>query len=117
MALSRRIVLQCPIYHHERLAGLVERCVTDGVSLLAIVGRGAYKLEAEADRLIIRDGNDPTRFICTLAHSDEPVDDVLNLAQGWQATAGGHVDEIFLFGGTSLRYRSRSCPNRETETK
>ncbi|NKL60077.1 hypothetical protein GFL77_37625 [Rhizobium leguminosarum bv. viciae] len=108
MTLAQRVVLQCPIYQTERLAGVVERCVVDGVSLLAIVGRQAHKLEAEADWIIIGDGQDPTRFMCTSAHADEPLEDVLNLAKGWQADTGGYVDEVFIFGGTSLRYRSRA---------
>lgn len=88
MTLARRIVLQCPVYQQERLAALIERCISDGVSLLAIVGRKSYELEAKANRIIIGDGDDP-RFICTSAHSEEPLEDVLNLAEGWQASANG----------------------------
>ncbi|MGO8235295.1 hypothetical protein ACC806_03675 [Rhizobium ruizarguesonis] len=109
MPLAHAVVLQTPIYDSDRLSLLVERCLSDGVGLIAISGGNAFKVEAEVDWLIIGDGSDPGRFICTSAHSDDEeesgIEDALCIASSF-GTAEGVVDRAFLLGSCWLKYRS-----------
>ncbi|NEJ88850.1 hypothetical protein GR223_23435 [Rhizobium leguminosarum] len=109
MTLAHAIVLQSPIYDSARLGALVERCLTDGVGLIAISGKNAFKLEAEIDWMIIGDGSKPERFICTSAHCDGDnewgIEDALCIASSFR-TNDGPVDRVFLLGRTWLKYRS-----------
>lgn len=96
MALARKIVLHSPISDDADLRDFVERCLAEGVSLVAIVGPGACKLEDEVDWIVFGDGSNPSRFLCTTSHPDEPLDDVLDMANAWDADDGGRVEQVFL---------------------
>ncbi|MGO6947034.1 hypothetical protein ELH99_17825 [Rhizobium leguminosarum] len=82
--------------------------MSDGVGLIAISGRDAHKLEAEVDWIIIGDGSNPDRFICTSAHFDDDdqagIEDALCIASSFGAAAGV-IDRAFLLGRTWLKYR------------
>jgi hypothetical protein len=96
MTLARKIVLRSPISNEADLIDFVELCLTEGVSLLAIVGPGAAKLEDQVDWIVVGDGSNPSRFLCTTSHPDEPLDDVLAMANAWDAGDGGRVEQVFL---------------------
>ncbi|MFB2552517.1 hypothetical protein [Ensifer soli] len=96
MVLARNIVLHSPILKEADLPGFVERCLADGVSLLAIVGPDARSVEDRVDGIVIGDGSDPGRFLCTTSHPDEPLEDVLEMAEAWEAGPPGPVEEVFL---------------------
>ncbi|MCT7663431.1 hypothetical protein [Shinella kummerowiae] len=95
MVLARKVVLHSPISDTADLAGFVERCLSEGVFLLAIVGPGADKLEDEVDWIIVGDGNDPNRFLCTTSHPNEPLEEVIGMANAFDAGHGG-VEQVFL---------------------
>ena len=84
MALARKVVLRSEVSDQAALAPLVEQCIQDGVSLLAIVGPGAAELENTIDGLIVGDGSDPNRFICTTSHPDDVFGDVVNMVELWE---------------------------------
>ena len=96
MVLARKIVLHSPISAEADLRDFVERCLTEGVSLLAIVGPEAGALEDQVDWIVVGDGSNPSRFLCTTSHPDEPLDDVLSMANAWDAGADGRVQQVFL---------------------
>ncbi|WP_017963253.1 hypothetical protein [Rhizobium leguminosarum] len=96
MPLARKIVLHSPLSDEALLTGFVEQCLAEGVSLLAIVGPGANDLEERVDWMVVGDGSDPKRFLCTTSHPDEPLDDVLNLAKAWEADPDDNVEQVFL---------------------
>lgn len=93
MVLARKIVLHSPISDDADLADFVERCLAEQVSLLAIVGPGAAELEDQVDWLVIGDGSDPERFLCTTSHPDELFEDVLDFAN---VCDDGGVEEVSL---------------------
>ncbi|WP_172730180.1 hypothetical protein [Neorhizobium tomejilense] len=105
MPLAPKIVLHCSIYNPSRLRTFVERCINDRVQLLAISGRNAYKIEAMVDLMIIGDGTDISRFICTSAHVNEPLGDVYMMARAFRADAGDDVEEVVMIGRIWLKYR------------
>ncbi len=74
----------------------MEQCLADGVSLLAIYGPGSNVLEEKVDWLVIGDGSRPDRFLCTTSHPNEALDEVLAIANAWEADKGGAVDQVRL---------------------
>lgn len=89
MTLPPRIVLHSPVAHKVALGPFVERCLADGVSLIAIIGEGAEALEEEVDWLVIGDGADTSRFLITSAHPEESLEEVLAFASGWNCGREG----------------------------
>lgn len=96
MSLARKLVLHSPVSDEALLEAFVERCLADGVSLLAIFGPGSDVLEEKVDWLVIGDGSRADRFLCTTSHLDQPLDEVLTMANAWEADKGGAVDQIRL---------------------
>ena len=96
MTLARKIILHSPVQDESQLVAFVERCLADGVSLLAIYGVGCEELEETIDWLVVGDGANPDRLLCTTSHPDEPFDDVLNMAQNWELERGEPVHELRL---------------------
>jgi hypothetical protein len=96
MPLASKIILHSPVKDERRLAAFVEQCLVDSVSLLAIVGPGCTELEETIDWLVLGDGANTDRFLCTTSHPDEQFDDVLNMAQHWEFERGEPVQELRL---------------------
>ena len=96
MALARKIILHSQIEDEGRLAGFVEECLADGVSLLAIFGPGSEELAETIDWLVVGDASDPSRFLCTTSHPKEPFETVLNMARTWEFERGDSVQEVRL---------------------
>ncbi len=84
MPFARKIILQAPVSDEAKLERFVETCLRDGVSLIAIVGPGCADLEETIDWLVVGDGSDRGRFVCTSSHPDEPLDDVVNMVKCWE---------------------------------
>lgn len=96
MSLAQKLVLHSPLSDESLLESFVERCLADGVSLLAIFGPGSDVLEEKVDWLVVGDGSQPNRFLCTTSHPDESLDEVLAMANAWEADQGGPVDQVRL---------------------
>jgi hypothetical protein len=96
MALANKIILHSPVKDESRLAAFVEQCLVDGVSLLAIFGPGCEELAEIIDWLVVGDGSNPGRFLCTTSHPREPFDDVLNMVQTWESERGDPVEQVQL---------------------
>ena len=96
MTFPPRIVLHAPIAHRDRLRAFVERCLRDGVRLIAIVGAGAETLEEEIDWIVVGDGPKPSRFIVTSSHPNERLEDVLEFAAGWRCDGEDGLEEVRL---------------------
>jgi hypothetical protein len=86
MPLPSRLVLALPIADDARLAGFVEDCLAAKVELIAVAGPGARAVEDRIDRLIVRDGADPARFIVTSAH-EAGLADARFFAENWATEA------------------------------
>ncbi|WBX86525.1 hypothetical protein [Sphingosinicella microcystinivorans] len=61
---------------------------------MAIVGPGCVQLEDIIDEIVVGDGTEPNRFLCTTSHPDEPFDDVLNMTETWEMERNDPVQEI-----------------------
>jgi len=96
MSVAQKLVLHSPVSDEALLEAFVERCLADGVSLLAIFGPGSDVLEGKVDWLVIGDGSRLGRFLCTTSHLNEPLDEVLAMANAWEADKSGAVDQILL---------------------
>ena len=96
MIAEPKVVLVLPLSDKALLPAFVEKCITDNVSLIAIVGDGCARIEDEIDELIRGDGTDDTRFITTSSHPDEPLEEVVDFAAAWWINADGptHVVQL-----------------------
>ncbi|MCF1466774.1 hypothetical protein GOZ90_16325 [Agrobacterium vitis] len=94
MHLTKKLILHSPVSDEALLGAFVERCLADGVSLLAIFGPGSDVLEEKIDWLVIGDGSRPDRFLCTTSHLDEPLDGVLAMVTAWEADGSDAVDQV-----------------------
>lgn len=92
MSLPPRIVLHAPVMDQAALGPFVERCLRDGVRLIAVVGEGAEALEEEIDWLVIGEGGDKRRFLVTSSHPGESVPEVLEFASGWHCENDGLLE-------------------------
>lgn len=96
MSFAPKLVLHSPVSDEALLAGFVEKCLDDGVSLLAIVGPGSDVLEEKIDWLVIGDGSQANRFLCTTSHPYEPLHKVLAMVNAWEVDKGGAMGQIRL---------------------
>jgi hypothetical protein len=96
MTFARKIVLHSPVSDEKLLNDFVEQCLRDEVSLIAIVGPGCARLEDLIDEIVVGDGSDPDRFVCTSSHPDEPFDDVVNMVECWELDRGDPYQEVWL---------------------
>lgn len=96
MTFARKIILHSPVSDETLLDDFVEQCLRDDVSLIAVVGPGCARLEYLIDEIVVGDGSDPDRFVCTTSHPDEPFDDVVNMVQCWELNRGDPYQEVRL---------------------
>lgn len=94
MKLARKIILHSPVSDERLLDAFVEQCLRDDVSLIAVVGPGCARLEDVIDWIVVGDGSDPARFVCTTSHPDEPFDDVVNMVECWELERGDPYQEV-----------------------
>jgi hypothetical protein len=83
MHLGRKIILHSPVLDERVLDGFVEPCLRDVVSLIA-VGPSCARREDVIDEIVVGDGSDPNRFVCTTSHPGEPFGDVVNMVECWE---------------------------------
>jgi hypothetical protein len=91
-----KLILHSPVSDERLLDEFVEQCLRDGVSLLAIIGPGCSRLEDVIDDIVVGDGSDPSRFLCTTSHPDDDFDTVMNMAQTWEMDKNDPVQEVRL---------------------
>ena len=96
MTLARKIILHSPVTDERLLDEFVEQCLRDEVSLIAVVGPGCARLEDIIDEIVVGDGSNADRFVCTSSHPDEPFEDVVNMAECWELERGDPVQEVRL---------------------
>jgi hypothetical protein len=94
--LAGKIILHSPVCDERLLDEFVEQCLRDRVSLIAVVGPGCARLEDLIDEIIVGDGSDPDRYICTTSHPDEPLENVLNMLERWNLDRSDRVQEVRL---------------------
>jgi len=108
MTFARKIILHSPVSDEALLDDFVERCLRDEVSLIAVVGPGCARLEDVIDEIVVGDGSDPGRFVCTSSHPDEPFDEVVNMVQCWELDRGdpysGDTALASAMGGKQTRH-------------
>jgi len=96
MTYAPKLVLQLPLSNPNLLQPFVEACLRDGVTLIAVVGEGASKMENLIDDFIVGDGSDRSRFIVTTSHPDETVEEVMEYARSWDEEQGQPVELVKL---------------------
>ncbi|TPE60198.1 hypothetical protein FJQ54_12410 [Sandaracinobacter neustonicus] len=96
MPFARKIILHVPLSDEALLDAFVEQCLNDGVSLLAVFGPDCARIEDMIDAIVVGDGNDETRFLCTTSHPEGAFEDVLNMARLWEFERGEFVEEVRL---------------------
>jgi len=93
---ARKILLHTPVSDERLLDPFVEQCLQDNVSIIAVFGPGSRRLEDIIDEIVVGDGSDPERFVCTTSHPDEPLDDVLNMLRYWEIEQNDPIEEVRL---------------------
>lgn len=83
MSYAPRIVLHAPPWDSVELADFVEDCIRYDVVLVCVVGPDCRRVEEVIDELVVGFGDDPSRFINTTSHPDEPLEEVLAFAQSY----------------------------------
>ena len=96
MKLARKIILHSPVSDEQLLDSFVEQCLREGVSLVAVVGPGCARLEDLIDEIVVADGANPDRFVCTTSHPDEPFSDVADMVECWELERRGPDQEVHL---------------------
>jgi len=96
MTLAPKIILHSPVSDERLLDDFVEQCLLDKVSLIAVVGPGSARLEDLIDEIVVGDGSDPERFVCTSSHPDEPFEDVVNMVECWELDRRDPYQEVRL---------------------
>ena len=91
---ASKLLLKSPILDRQKLDAFVEKCLADEVSIIACFGPGADQLETEIDWIVVGDGSDPNRFICTSAHVDEPLDGVIAMLEYWEMEQNDRYEVI-----------------------
>jgi len=93
---ARKILLHSPVSDERLLEPFVEQCLEDQVSIIAVFGEGSRRLEDIIDEIVVGDGSQPDRFVCTTSHPNEPFDDVLNMLNHWELERKDPVQEVRL---------------------
>jgi hypothetical protein len=93
MPYPAKILLVGPIRSRPALAAFIEDCLRHGVELIATVGPDSARIELEIDLLIVGDGADDSRFICTTSHEDETYEQAYEFADLW-APEGGAENRV-----------------------
>ena len=83
MSYASRIVLHLPLSNEDLLAAFVEQCLRDNVSLIAVFGEGAARIEDIIDELVVGDGSDDTRCVVTSSHPNETVEEAVEFVCLW----------------------------------
>jgi hypothetical protein len=96
MSLARKLILHSPISDETLLEDFVERCLAGGVSLLAIFGPDCEVLEEKVDCLVVADGSQPSRFLCTTSHRGESLDEVLSMVNAWEPDRDSAVEQVHI---------------------
>lgn len=96
MTFAPKLILHSPVSNERLLPGFVEECLRHRVSLLAIFGPGCSHLEEVIDEIVVGDGGDTSRFLCTTSHPCDDFDTVMNMAQVWEMEKGEPVQEVHL---------------------
>ena len=94
MPFARKVILHSPVSDERLLDEFVEQCLRDEVSLIAVVGPGCDRLEDVIDEIVVGDGSDPKRFVCTTSHPDEPFEDVVNMVECWELDRRDPYQEV-----------------------
>lgn len=96
MTYARKILLYSPVADESQLDPFVEQCLKDDVSIVAVFGPGSRRIEDIIDEIVVGDGSNPDRFLCTTSHPDEPLEDVLNMLQNWEMDRGEPTQQVRL---------------------
>lgn len=96
MTLARKIILHSPVSDERLLEDFVEQCLSQRVSLVAVVGSGCARLEGLIDEIVLGDGSDPERFMCTTSHPDERFSDVVSIVECWELDRSDPYQEVRL---------------------
>jgi hypothetical protein len=83
MQYAQRIILHAPAWHSPRLEAFVEKCIQDNVALVCVIGNDCARVEDVIDELVVGDGSDPGRFLCTTSHPNESIAEVQAFAETW----------------------------------
>src|SRR5689334_11440550 len=65
------IILHSPVRDQTMLDTFVERCLSNWVAWIAVVGDGASDIEEIIDEIVVGQGSDANRFILTSSHPAE----------------------------------------------
>ncbi len=93
-AYPAKVVLLVPLKQPAQLASFVEKCLIDGVDLIAVVGDGCVEIEDQIDELIVGDASDLGRFITTSAHPQERMADAMDMAELWFTDGENRVELV-----------------------
>lgn len=89
-----KYILHSPLSDRTSLEAFVEQCLSENASLIAVFGLGSAELEDMIDEIIVGDGKESNRFICTTSHPNESYDEVLSFVTVWKSDEGGTVNEV-----------------------
>lgn len=79
MSRPTNIILHAPVRDQTMLDAFVERCLSERVAWIAVVGDGAADIEEIIDEIDVGQGGDVNRFILTSSHPAEELVDLISL--------------------------------------
>lgn len=93
---ARKIALIGADVSDSLLGEFVEKCIRDGVYLIAVVGERCVEIENAMDDMIVGDATDETRFLLTSAHAGETIEDAIEYAEVFEDDHPGPVQILKL---------------------
>ena len=94
MPYAAKVILHSPLSDPAQLDSFVERCLADGVVLIAVVGIDADKVEELIDEIVVGDGSDESRFVVTTSHCNESLEEVLDFVSCYPAGPGAQIEQV-----------------------
>lgn len=96
MKYAHKIILHAPVPDEQLLEPFVEQCLRDEVSIIAVIGPDSGRVEDIIDEIVVGDGSDPDRYVCTSSHTHETFDEVVGFLQSWDSDRGNVYQEVRL---------------------
>jgi len=96
MSFGKKIVLHTPMGYVPSLDDLVEQFIRDGVQFVAVVGQDCSRVEDIIDELVVGDGSDDGRYICTSSHADGTLEAAIEFARLLTGEYAGDVEVVEL---------------------
>ena len=94
--MSEKVVLVTDLPYTSAHEPFLQSLVDRGVTLFCAFGRDCSNWETGMDFVCIGEDGSGAHFVMTTSHPDEPLEDVINMAELWHVDGDSSVEVIRL---------------------